>query len=95
MLNDPVNFVDPSGLVNWYRVVFGVGLGLKAVFTAGVGVAAIVGTASVTGNPVLTGVIAVEMIPVFAVEVMEAIHAFEQIQEGLKDAEPPRPCGGG
>ena len=91
VLNDPVNFVDPSGLVNWYRVVFGVGLGLKAVFTAGVGVAAIVGTASVTGNPVLTGVIAVEMIPVFAVAVMEAIHAFEQIQEGLKDAEPPRP----
>jgi hypothetical protein len=74
-----VNSIDPSGLVNWYRVVLGVGLGLKAVFTAGVGVAAIAGTASVTGNPVLTAVVAVEMIPVFAVAVMEAMHAFEQI----------------
>ena len=95
MLNDPVNFVDPSGLVNWGRVGFGALLGFKAVSTAGIGIAAIGGTATVTGNPVLTVVVAVEMIPVFAAAVIEAIHAFEQIHEGFRDVEVPSPCGGG
>jgi len=94
-VNDPINFIDPTGLVNWSRVGFGALLGLKAVFTAGVAVAAIAGTASVTGNPVLTGVVSVAMIPVVAVAVMEAVHAFEQIHEGFKDVEASRPCGGG
>jgi RHS repeat-associated protein len=87
-LNNPINWIDPEGLVNWGKVAFGTLSGVKAVFTAGVGIAAIGLTASTTGNPLLTSVIAIEMLPVFYAAYLEAEHAIHDIHEGFKDS----PC---
>lgn len=84
---DPVNGVDPEGLINEAQVALGVLQAFDTMTTIGVAIAATVGTAIGTGNPLLTVIIGIEMLPVVAAAVIEGKHAYHNIIEGFKDVD--------
>jgi len=91
-LNDPVNWMDPYGLRNWGEIAFGVGSGLKGVFTFTIGTTAIGATIVLTGGNIpLTALVAVEMVPVFYASILEFEHAWHEIHEGWIDHGTPCP----
>jgi len=63
---------------------------------AGIAFGVTVGTAALTGNPLLTVVIGIEMLPVVAGAIIEGTHAYHNIYEGFKDEKEPEnqtsPC---
>jgi len=84
--NNPVNYTDPYGLVNWGQVGIGTLQALDALTIAGVGIVATAGTfLGSGGNPVLTGVVGVAMLPVMGAAVLEGYHAYHNIYEGIRD----------
>ncbi len=85
--NNPIVFVDPFGLIDYGQVGLGMLQGLDSLTIAGTAVVAVVGTAIVTENPVLTVIVAVEMVPVVAAAIIEGKHAVHNITEGIKDEE--------
>ncbi|MFH0786371.1 MAG: RHS repeat-associated core domain-containing protein [Pseudomonadota bacterium] len=94
--NNPVNWVDPLGLVNVGQTVTGFLQAADAITMAGIALAVPVGTFYLTGNPILTSIVATEMLPVWWAAYLETTHAWQNIYEGLKDkpylAKPKRPC---
>ncbi|MFH2044280.1 MAG: RHS repeat-associated core domain-containing protein, partial [Pseudomonadota bacterium] len=91
VLNDPVNLVDPFGLVNWGKLAVGVLSVTDGLTMVGVAITATVGTAVLTGNPILTGIVAIEMVPVLALGVWDIYHGIHLIDEALND-EKATPC---
>lgn len=83
--NNPILFVDPYGLIKWRQVGLGVLQAADALGMAALAFGTTVGTAVLTGNPVLTGVVGIEMLPVLGAAVLEGPHAYHNIYEGLKD----------
>ena len=92
--NNPVNAIDPEGLVLWGQVGLGLLQAADAGVMAGTALAATVGTAAVTGNVPLAALIGAEMLPVITASAIEAIHAYHNIYGGLTDEIPlqKQPC---
>ena len=84
-INNPINFIDPYGLIDWRLISLGALQAFDAMAIAGLAIGASVGVAALTGNPILTAVVAIEMLPVLATSVIEGIHAYHNIYEGFKD----------
>jgi len=83
--NNPVNLIDPYGLIDWGKLAVGalmVSDGATMVAVAG-GVT--VGTAVLTRNPILTGGVAILMTPVAVGGVMDIGHGIHTIEEAIKD----------
>jgi RHS repeat-associated protein len=85
VLDDPINLVDPYGLIKWGQVALGTLQAFDAIAMAGVAFGTTVGTASLTGNPLLTALVGIEMLPVVAATIIEGTHAYHNIYEGFKD----------
>jgi RHS repeat-associated protein len=94
VLNNPVNAIDPEGLVLWGQLGMGLLQAADATVMAGTAFAATVGTAALTGNVPLAALIGAEMLPVFSASAIEAIHAYHNIYDGLTDEMPlqNQPC---
>ncbi len=92
--NNPVNAIDPEGLVLWGQVALGFLQAADATVMAGTAFAATVGTAAITGNVPLAALICAEMLPLVGASGIEAIHAYHNIYEGLTDEMPlqNQPC---
>ena len=69
--NDPVNGIDPYGLICWGKLGLGALEAAKGVASLSVAVGVPVGTAILTKSPVLTGVMVVLMAPVAGAGVLE------------------------
>ncbi|GBC59953.1 hypothetical protein DENIS_0895 [Desulfonema ishimotonii] len=86
-VNDPVNWIDPSGLINWGKLVTGALSVTDGMTMAGTAISVTVGTAVLTKNPLLTGTIAVMMIPAFAGGIYDINHGFHLIQDAFSENE--------
>jgi RHS repeat-associated protein len=87
VLNDPVNLVDPMGLVNWGMFTTGVLSITDGATMIGVAVVATVGTAVTTANPVLTGIVGTMMVPVAALGVYDIAHGVYLIEQSFHDGD--------
>ena len=86
--NNPVNWIDPYGLVNLGKLAAGVLSVTDGSVMVGVAASVTVGTAVLTQNYVLTGAIGLMMIPVAAIGVMDIIHGVQIIGEALREENP-------
>jgi RHS repeat-associated protein len=88
VLNNPVNWVDPYGLLNWGKLAAGVLSVADGSVMVGVATGVTVGTFVLTQNPVLTGAIGLMMIPVATIGVMDIIHGVQIVGEALREENP-------
>jgi RHS repeat-associated protein len=85
--NNPVNYIDPLGLFDYKNSDYWVKLGigglsiLEGLQTMAIGGGAIVCTGLLTENPVLTGIVAVEMSPVFAAGMIKTDQGVKELKE--------------
>jgi hypothetical protein len=90
--NNPVNWIDPFGLINIGKTVTGFLSMTDGITMVGTGIAATAGTAIATGNPYLTGIIGTYMVPVVAAGVWDTYHGAHMFWEGLWETEESEPC---
>ncbi len=82
-----MRLTNPKGLVRWGQVGLGLLQAIDALTIAGVAIGATVGTAALTGSPLLTVAVEVAMSLVAAASVIEGTHTYHNIYEGFKDEE--------
>jgi RHS repeat-associated protein len=82
--NNPVNRIDPLGLIDVGMAITGGLSTLEGIQTIGIGVGAIAGTAIVTKSPTLTTIIGLEMMPVFWAGWEKTKHGIETLQDALR-----------
>jgi RHS repeat-associated protein len=87
--NNPVNWIDPYGLIDWGKIGLGTLSALEGIQTMAIGGTAVTFTAVVTKSPALTTIVGAEMIPVFWAGWYKTKHGIEEIMEGLKEPEVP------
>ena len=100
VLNDPVNWVDPEGLVNWGKVLTGATAVVGGTLTTATGVATIVfGAAEIAGGPATAGlgfVVGIHTVGVGAVLVeaggLGIYFGGKLFWEGLKDEPKDTAC---
>jgi RHS repeat-associated protein len=83
--NDPIDYIDPLGLIKWRRVGFGALGAAEGVQIMAVGATAITLTAVTTKSPTLTAIVGVEMVPVFWAGWFKTTHGIGEIIEGFED----------
>ncbi|MCP3888579.1 MAG: RHS repeat-associated core domain-containing protein [Desulfobulbaceae bacterium] len=91
--NNPVNLVDPLGLVAWGKVAVGVlsmfdGSVIVGTATTAVGMT----TWGTAGNPFAIGGMVTLMTPIAAIGIWDFVHGFEMLVEGIKDEHAKKPC---
>ncbi len=87
--NNPVNSIDPYGLFDTGMFITGVLSTAEGIQTIAIGGTAIVFTGIATENPLLTAVVAGEMLPVFWAGWAKTTHGWEVIQDALKEPRKP------
>lgn len=86
VVGDPVNGVDPEGLVNWGMVGTGALSMFDGMTMIGTGIAAIGAASALTaGNPAAIAAVSAMMIHVLAGGAFDALHGAHSIMEGFSD----------
>jgi RHS repeat-associated protein len=90
--NNPINFVDPFGLINLGKTATGFLSMTDGVTMVGYGVAATVGTAILTKNPYLTAAVGANMALGVVVGLWDINHGAHTFWEGLWEQGEKAPC---
>jgi RHS repeat-associated protein len=91
--NDPVNWVDPTGLLNLGKAVAGALTVTDGMTMVGVGIAGTVAAGIASGgNPYVTGAVGLIMVPVVGAGAYDIYHGAHVFWEGLWEKEDDSDC---